>query len=122
VFLWGHYSPIYFLSDRLPATRFVNASMLIGNYDPGQLPDGVDVRPLISEPQVRRVMADLGRKPEWFVDTSPSDIHHWSRVPLAAFPELAELLRRNYRLETQVARTPLWAPERTPGVAALRAQ
>jgi hypothetical protein len=109
LFVWGHESPIYFLSDQLPATRFVNASMLIGNYDPGHLPDGIDMRPLVSSRQVRRVVEDLERRPaEWFVDTSPSDIHHWSRVPLSASPELESLVHRQYRLRAEVGRTELW--------------
>src|SRR5438874_625582 len=38
LFVWGHYSPIYTMSDRLPGTRYVNTSPHMGNFDPAHLP------------------------------------------------------------------------------------
>src|SRR5205823_1098715 len=34
LFIWGHYSPIYFLAGRLPGTRYVTTSVHVGNFDP----------------------------------------------------------------------------------------
>src|SRR5205814_9572303 len=43
LFIWGHFSPIYLLSHRLPGTRFLTTSVHVGNFDPAHLPPGFDV-------------------------------------------------------------------------------
>jgi 4-amino-4-deoxy-L-arabinose transferase-like glycosyltransferase len=97
LFVWGHYSPIYALSGRLPGTRYVNTSPQIGNLDPAHLPPGFDPARNRSEPDVEATLHDLElRKPVWFVDTSPARIHGWDRVPLSAFPELARYREKHY--------------------------
>ncbi|BDG09415.1 glycosyltransferase family 39 protein [Anaeromyxobacter paludicola] len=106
LFVWGHFSPIYYLSQRLPGTRYLTCSVHEGNFDPGHLPDGFDAAAHRSERDVRATLEDLeANRPALFVDTGPADIHHWSRVPLAAFPDLRDYLLAHY------------APVATPGGA-----
>ncbi|HZZ85624.1 MAG TPA: hypothetical protein VFE30_13880 [Anaeromyxobacteraceae bacterium] len=97
LFVWGHYSPIYYLSQRLPGTRYLTCSVHEGNFDPGHLPPGFDAAAHRSDRDVRATLEDLERnRPAVFVDTAPADIHHWSRIPLSAFPELERYLRAHY--------------------------
>lgn len=98
LFIWGHYSPIYYLSGRLPGTRYVTTSVHVGNFDPGHLADGVDLAPFRSDRDVAFTIDDLERnRVPLFVDTTRSGIHHWDRVPLSVAPALEEYLRAHYR-------------------------
>ncbi len=98
LFVWGHYTPLYWLAQLDPGTRYLNTSVHMGNFDPGHLPDGFDVRAFQSEVDIRRTLEDLeAHRPAWLVDTAPGDIHHWSRVPLARFPALAAYVEAHYR-------------------------
>jgi hypothetical protein len=105
LFVWGHFSPIYLLSQRLPGTRYVTTSVHIGNFDPGQLPDGAfDLSPHRSDRDVERTIADLeARRVPLFVDTTLSGIHHWDRVPLSVVPALEQYLHAHYALAATVA-------------------
>jgi len=97
LFVWGHVTPLYVLSGLDPGTRYINTSTHMGNFDPAHLPVDFDPRRYRNEADVRRTLEDLGRgKPRWFVDTAPADIHHWSRIPLEAFPELDAYLQAHY--------------------------
>lgn len=101
LFVWGDYAPVYWLANRSPGTRYIMTAVQAGNFDPGQLPPGFDVRPYREVEHVKRTLVDLEtRRPAWVVDTAPADIHHWSAVPLSAFPELDSYVQSHY---TQVA-------------------
>jgi 4-amino-4-deoxy-L-arabinose transferase-like glycosyltransferase len=98
LFVWGHYTPLYWLAQLDPGTRYLNTSVHMGNFDPGHLPQGFDVGPFESAVDVTRTLEDLEtRRPAWVVDTAPADIHHWARVPLAKFPALEGYLLAHYR-------------------------
>src|SRR5439155_787371 len=87
LFVWGHYSPIYTMSDRLPGTRYLNTSPHRGNFDPAHLPATFDPARHRAQRDVDATLEDLEkRRPSWFVDTSPAGIHLWARIPLSAFP------------------------------------
>jgi 4-amino-4-deoxy-L-arabinose transferase-like glycosyltransferase len=98
LFVWGHYTPLYWLAQLEPGTRYLNTSVHMGNFDPAQLPEGFDVRPFRSQVDVQRTLEDLeARRPAWVVDTAPADIHHWSKVPLSGFPALEAYIQTHYR-------------------------
>ena len=104
LFVWGHYSPIYYLAHRLPGTRYLTTSVHVGNFDPGLLPDGFDLSPFRSDRDVALTLQDLEKNQvPVFVDTAPSGIHHWDRVPLSTVPVLGQYLAAHYRLEATVA-------------------
>jgi 4-amino-4-deoxy-L-arabinose transferase-like glycosyltransferase len=99
LFVWGDYAPVYWLANRNPGTRYIMTAVHAGNFDPGQLPEGFDVRPYRDSVQVQRTLEDLEvRRPRWVVDTAPADIHYWARVPLGAFPELDGYVLAHYSL------------------------
>ena len=98
LFVWGHYTPLYWLAELDPGTRYLNTSVHMGNFDPAHLPEGFDVAPFESNVDIQRTLEDLeARRPAWVVDTAPADLHHWSRVPLAKFPALEAYLQSHYQ-------------------------
>jgi hypothetical protein len=104
LFVWGHYSPIYFLSKRLPGTRYVTTSVHMGNFDPHHLPRDFNASAHRSERDVAATLVDLKTKrPGWVVDTAPADIHDWSRIPLSAFPEILQYVQAHYALVARPA-------------------
>lgn len=97
VFVWGHYSPILYLAQRLPGTRYINASVLIGDFDPHHLSPGFDLRPYTSRPDLEATLTALEKnRVPYIVDTAPADIHEWSKVPLSTLPALEAYVRENY--------------------------
>lgn len=97
LFVWGHYTPIYTLAQRLPGTRYPNTSVHMGNFDPEHLPRSFDAAAHRSSRDERATIDDLARRqPRWVADTSTADIHGWSRVPLRAFPDLATFIEAHY--------------------------
>ena len=103
LFIWGHYSPIYYLADRLPGTRYVTTSVHVGNFDPGHLTDGFDLTPFRSDRDVAFTLGDLeSNKVAVFVDTTRSGIHHWDRVPISTVPALARYLEDNYAFVAEI--------------------
>ncbi len=104
LFIWGHYSPIYYLSGRLPGTRYLTTSVHVGNFDPAHLPPGIDLARYRSERDVSLTLRDLeANQVPVFVDTTASGIHHWDRVPLSAVPRLEQYLDTHYVLVADVA-------------------
>ncbi len=98
VFVWGHFSPLYYRSDRLPGTRYLMTSVQMGNFDPGELPPDFDPAAHRSDRDVRAAISDLERlRPALVVDTAPADIHHWGRIPLDAFHDLRDEVAHDYR-------------------------
>jgi hypothetical protein len=98
VFVWGHFSPLYYRSERLPGTRYLMTSVHMGNFDPGDLPAGFEPSRHRSDRDVHATIEDLRRNaPALVVDTAPADIHSWSKIPLAAFPELLSEVARSYQ-------------------------
>jgi 4-amino-4-deoxy-L-arabinose transferase-like glycosyltransferase len=97
VFVWGHYTPIYTLAQRLPGTRYYNTSVHMGNFDPEHLPRSFDAAAHRSPRDELATLDDLERRrPRWVVDTATADIHGWKRVPLSAFPDLAGFIESHY--------------------------
>jgi len=99
VFIWGYFPPIYFLAQRMPATRYLHLGPLFGNFDPHHLQPGFDAAAHASARDVSRTLQDLeAHQPAVIVDTAPADIHDWAKIPLEKFPWLARYVEDKYRL------------------------
>jgi len=97
--VWGHQTPIYYLSQRLPGTRYYNTSVHMGDFDPASLPRGFDPATHKSQRDVDNTVYDLEHnKPAIVVDTAPANIHSWGKVPLDRFPEIDGYVKQHYRL------------------------
>ncbi len=104
VFVWGHYSPLYYMADRLPGTRYYATSVHVGDFDPAHLPDGFDLRPYVSARDVRQTIVDLEQSgTRWFIDTAPSGLHRWGHAPLSVAPHLQEYVQARYALVAEPA-------------------
>jgi hypothetical protein len=104
-FVWGHFTPIYYLGERLPGTRYLKAAVHVGDFDPQHVSSGFDLRPYLSRRDLDATLVDFERrKPDYVVDTSPSNLHDWGKVPLSLFPELERLLAERYELVGTPAR------------------
>jgi 4-amino-4-deoxy-L-arabinose transferase-like glycosyltransferase len=109
LFVWGHYTPIYYLAERLPGTRYYNTSLHMGDFDPAHLAPGTDLRPFRSERDIRATLEDLERlRPEIVVDTAPANIHDWAKVPLQAFPEIDGYVQAHYERVAVAAGAPVY--------------
>jgi hypothetical protein len=99
LFIWGHYSPIYYLSDRMPGTRYITTSVHVGNFDPEHLDPDFDPSAFVSWRDVDDTVKDLeANQVAIVVDTAPSGIHGWNHFPLSMAPPLADYVRSHYSL------------------------
>jgi hypothetical protein len=96
VFMWGDYSVVYCLADRLPGTRYMRTAPHVGDFDPMQLPAGQRFQ-YQSERDIALTLEDLETNhPAIVVDTSAADLHGWSRFPLSDVPELDRYVQDHY--------------------------
>src|SRR5262249_46292684 len=96
IFVWGAYTPIYVMSDRIPASRFVAFERGCGRGAHSPLGDcwdsGPEMWPLLTE--------DLrANPPALIVDTAPSHLGDFETYPIESFPLLRELLATQYSNE-----------------------
>jgi dolichyl-phosphate-mannose-protein mannosyltransferase len=97
IFLWGDFSAVYCLAERLPGTRYMRTAPHIGDFDPLQLPPGRPARRFRSETDIALTLADLAaNRPAVVVDTSAADLHGWSRFPLADVADVDRYVREHY--------------------------
>jgi hypothetical protein len=96
--MWGDYSIVYCLAERLPGTRYMRTAPHVGDFDPAHLPRGASFPVQRSERDIEQTLQDLCRnEPAVVVDTSPADLHGWSGFPLSRVPELDRYVREHYR-------------------------
>jgi hypothetical protein len=98
IFVWGNVPEIYWASGKLPATKFLTTSFMIGNY-PGRPQD----EPTVDE-TTKQAWDDFYRDfsdhpPRFFVDTSTSkeDVRGAGNWPIWKFPRLARIVSEQYR-------------------------
>ncbi len=104
IYVCGYFNPVYILADRRPASRFVNPSPVVGDFDPLHVPPAFDASPFIVQRDAEMLVRDLTDAPcAWFVDTAPSNLHGWSHFPLALVPVLEAHVRSSYVLAAEVA-------------------
>jgi hypothetical protein len=95
VFVWGDLPEVYYVSGRLPATRFVHTGFLTGNT--GGRPNGSGT-PNEGVPGAwAMLIQDMSHLPDLIVDTSPADIRQSDLYPLYDTP-LWPTVRADYRL------------------------
>ncbi len=99
IFVWGFATPIYFFSERPPASRFLWADLMTGRA-PG--PNRAEAREIDTTRYARpdawqAFMADLERhRPLYIIDTSPGNFHGYGRYPIEDFSIIRNYLRAHY--------------------------
>jgi hypothetical protein len=99
IFVWGAYTPIYVMSDRVPATRFVAFKRGCGRDEKNPFDNcwdtGPEMWPLLAQ--------DLAStNPALIVDTAPANLGDFKYYPMQQFPILRELLATRYSKETTI--------------------
>ncbi len=99
IFVWGAYTPIYVMSDRLPASRFVAFKRGCGRDVRSPFADcwdsGPEMWPLLTQ--------DLAASaPALIVDTSPANLGDFAPYPIKDFALLRELLATRYSSERTI--------------------
>jgi hypothetical protein len=97
IFVWGYHPDIHLFSDRRPASRFVYASFLSGLIPWTNIAPAMDTAYAIVPGARETLMRELAAtRPLFIVDCSPGPNRWWNKYPPDTFPDLAELLRRDY--------------------------
>jgi 4-amino-4-deoxy-L-arabinose transferase-like glycosyltransferase len=100
LFVWGFAPMLYYHAGLPVATRFVMPQASLTGYVPGNdasRGSELNTRALVRPQHWDWLMQDLAaRRPAYVLDTAPAGIHGWNSYPMAAFPRLAELVRRDY--------------------------
>jgi hypothetical protein len=95
LFVWGLAPRLYVESGLRPASRFVLPQETISGHQSGRRQAAV----LGQGDDRRLLLEDLGRnRPTYVLDLAPAGFHRWDRFPLTIFPELFDLVRRDYEI------------------------
>jgi hypothetical protein len=115
IFVWGAFAPLYVLSDRPPASRFV--AFMRGCLPEPAVPlrdcwdSGRETWPLLERDL-------LENQPELIVDTAPADYRHFGAYALRSVPILARILSTHYHLERTIGGVDIYRGDASwnPGV------
>jgi 4-amino-4-deoxy-L-arabinose transferase-like glycosyltransferase len=109
LFVWGQYTPVYYLSQRMPGTRYYTAGVLVGDFDPYLFPKGFDPRPYFSAKDIELAISDMEKsRCDYVVDTAPADIHDWAKFPLSMVTRLDQYVAKSYVLAASPAGAPVY--------------
>jgi hypothetical protein len=99
IFVWGAYTPIYVMSDRLPASRFVAFKRGCDRHVENPFGDCWD-----TGPEMWSLLAhDLeANSPALIVDTAAANLGDFGIYPIKSFPLLRELLATRYSEERTI--------------------
>ena len=106
IFVWGFATPIYYFSDRIPASRFLWCDWMTGRVSglPSARDPSVDTTAYITNGSWEMFFADMeNRKPIYFIDTSPGNYHDYGKYPLSKYPKLMSYLSDHYNREKSFA-------------------
>jgi len=101
IFVWGYYSELYALSQRLPASRFIYTNFVTGLVPWTNLDPLIDTTAAIVPDAPQQLLADLHRTPpELILDTAGG--RGYTKFPLHDQTALWDLIQRDF---AQVAAT-----------------
>jgi hypothetical protein len=99
IFVWGAYTPIYVMSDRLPASRFVAFKRGCDRSNRSPFGDCWDSGPEMW-PRLARDLA--ANSPTLIVDTAAANLGDFGVYPIKSFPLLRDLLATHYSQERTI--------------------
>jgi len=98
VYMWGHFNPVYYLSNTMPASRYYYSSPIIGDFDPTPVPWGFDFTPFISEHDAKILVSDLLQtKPRFIIDSSTANLHDFGKFPLEKVKSVYDFVLAHYK-------------------------
>jgi len=105
IFVWGFATPIYYFSDRIPASRFLWCDWMTGRISGTRSArdEFFDTTPYITKGSWEIFFEDMEKnRPGFFIDTSPGDYHDYGKYPVTKYPALMTWLNANYTYEASV--------------------
>jgi 4-amino-4-deoxy-L-arabinose transferase-like glycosyltransferase len=96
IYVWGSVPEIYWASGRRPATRFLTAPFLTGNY-PGRPPEDANTGSDTANAWEDFYEDFTAHPPKYFVDTSPAKVRGAQYYPISDFPRLEHIVDTQYR-------------------------
>lgn len=106
IFVWGFATPVYYYSDRIPASRFLWCDWMTGRVSGTRSARDVffDTTSYITRGSWQMFFEDMANNnPVYFIDTSPGNYHDYGKYPISKYPALMKWLNENYRFEKRVA-------------------
>ena len=101
IFVWGFEPLIYHLAERAPASRFIYSVPLVTEWSPDEWRS--------------ELIRDLEQTPPAYIVVAHNDLFPWmterwddSAAQLGAFPDLEQLLRRDYRRARRIEDFDVW--------------
>lgn len=105
IFVWGFATPIYYFSDRIPASRFLWCDWMTGRISGTRSARDAffDTTPFITKGSWEMFFEDMRiNTPIYFVDTSPGNYHDYGKYPISRYPQLMNWLNERYTFEAHV--------------------
>jgi hypothetical protein len=115
VFVWGNSSLIYFVADRVMATRFAFCNYHTGKmwgtpYFERESPGAPE---LVVHEAWPELLADLAAsRPRYIVDGGAGHIGNFDLDPITDFPDLAAVVSRDYQLAATIDGVPIYSRTR----------
>jgi 4-amino-4-deoxy-L-arabinose transferase-like glycosyltransferase len=97
ILVWGSAPEIYWASGLGPATRFIATNSFLADNHAGSEQERVRKSDL--DPQMWGYFFDdlTAHPPQYILDTSPAKVRGAQYSPMTKYPELAGIVKRNYR-------------------------
>lgn len=96
IFIWGRMPEVYYFAKRLPASRFLTSTFVVGMTSYNYYAPAGDAAAAHAAAH-RMLLADLRRaQPRYILDSAPLNFRQFGKYPIAAFPELRRLLQESY--------------------------
>lgn len=111
IFVWGFATPIYTLSNRVAASRFLWCDWMTGRISgtPSAKDASFDTTDYIIEGSWELFLEDLRKNsPVYFIDTAPGNYHDYGKYPIKKFPMLTKFIKKNYHLETTISKMDIY--------------
>ena len=101
IFVWGFEPLVYYLAERAPVSRFIYSVPLLTDWSPDEWRS--------------ELIRDFEQTPPAYIVVAHNDLFPWmtgrwddSAAQLAAFPDLEQLLRRDYRHAKRIEDFDVW--------------
>ncbi|MCW5827781.1 MAG: hypothetical protein KIT79_00555 [Deltaproteobacteria bacterium] len=116
VFVWGYATGAYYLSGRMPASRYIVPVTKVSGYAFGsdaQRRGELDGSQFIDPDELGKLVSDLERsRPLEIADLSPGGLHGWGCCPMP--PALASWVESRYTQADPVGRIVIWRRRDSP--------
>ncbi len=110
IFIWGRMPELYYFSQRLPASRFITGTFVVGMTTYNFADTSARYDSSRSAPMLSLLMDDLIKnRPKLIIDTAPQNFRQFGKYPIADIAPLQEFISNNYRSVVAIDRLLIYA-------------